>query len=130
MDIVTRWPGDSVYSLKDYLMTPLINPITRAEEMCNRCHISTRSVVERTFDIWKRRFPILSLGIRTKIPFAQKIITATAVLQNIAVQHRDEYVPQLEYEDEVAVEVNENLNQPQNINIVQQQYINYFRTLL
>uniref|UniRef100_A0A1Y1MXP7 Putative nuclease HARBI1 n=1 Tax=Photinus pyralis TaxID=7054 RepID=A0A1Y1MXP7_PHOPY len=160
MDIVARWPGschdshifanslikrrfeagefgesvllgDSGYPLLNYLMTPIGNPQTPAEERYNGAHISSRTVVERTFGIYKRRFPVLSLGLRCKVHFAQEIIVATAVLHNIAILHKDEIVPP-------PVDVNnllEDMEPPQlvagdrNINFVQQRYVNYFQQL-
>ena len=42
------------------------------------------------FGTWKRRFPILSVGIRCKLELAQMIIAACAVLHNIAVIQNEE----------------------------------------
>lgn len=48
--------GDSGYLLCDYLMTRISNCMNRGEEWCNRSHILTRTVVELTFGIYKKRF--------------------------------------------------------------------------
>lgn len=76
--------GDSVYPVKKYLLTILLHPTTVAENRYNDAHIRTRNIVERVFGVWKRRFPVLSLGMRVKMETVQDVIIATAVLHNIA----------------------------------------------
>lgn len=121
LDIVARWPGashdshifnnsgvrmkleagefghgvllgDSGYPLRSYLLTPLEQPRTAAEHVYNEAQIRTRNVVERTFGVWKRRFPVLSIGIRTHLQLAQAIIVASAVVHNIACANHDELI--------------------------------------
>lgn len=87
--------GDSAYALRSYLLTPLDNPSNRTENLYNESHIRTRNVVERCFGVWKRRFPVLSLGLRTKVQTTMAIIVACAVLHNIA-QKQGEDEPPLE----------------------------------
>lgn len=81
--------GDSGYGVKRYLMTPLENPLTRAEILYNESQIRTRNPIERAFGIWKRRFAILSLGIRLKSSKVEAIVIATAILHNIAIMLKD-----------------------------------------
>jgi len=64
---VQYFPGDSGYTLKPYLMTPLLNPRTAEENRYNEAHIRTRNTVERTFGVWKSRFPALAYGLRCKL---------------------------------------------------------------
>jgi len=72
-------------------MTPLLNPATPAEHLYNEAQIRTRSKVERCFGIWKRRFAVLTFGSRFhKVEKILPVITATAVLHNIA-QQENEY---------------------------------------
>ncbi|KAJ8976818.1 hypothetical protein NQ317_008712 [Molorchus minor] len=66
--------GDSGYALKKYLLTPLLHPVTPAEQRYNEVHIRTRNSIERVIGIWKRRFPVLSLGLRLKIETVQDIV--------------------------------------------------------
>ncbi|XP_008185493.1 putative nuclease HARBI1 [Acyrthosiphon pisum] len=76
--------GDSGYGCRRYMMTPLDQCHTEAEHLYNESQIRTRNPVERTFGVWKRRFPALALGLRVKLKNILPIITATAVLHNIA----------------------------------------------
>lgn len=93
MDVVARWPGsahdsnifrnsrlyarlesgefnnmailgDSGYALKPYMLIPIANPVGRTEMLYNESQIRTRNIIERCFGIWKRRFPVLSLGLQ------------------------------------------------------------------
>lgn len=82
--------GEGGYPVRSYLLTPLDDPRTEAENLYNESQIRTRNVVERMFGIWKRRFPVLSVGLRCRLPLAQKIIVAAAVLHNIACQNNDD----------------------------------------
>lgn len=124
--------GDSAYPLRNFLMTPLTNPQTAAEQMYNECHIRTRNVVERTIGMWKKRFAVLLYVMRCNTELMQKIIVATAILHNIAVINRE---PNVDFDnnnivnnvedDDDNVEFHNNYN-----NAVQQRIIHHFQTLL
>lgn len=122
IDIVARWPGSAhdatifqhsrlrrrfeegefhsgillangAYPNRKYILSPFLHPNTVAENRYNYAHIRTRNIVERVFGVWKRRFPVLSLGMRLKIQTVQDIIVATAVLHNIARNQNEEEPP-------------------------------------
>eukprot|EP00102_Acyrthosiphon_pisum_P023861 XP_016661071.1 PREDICTED: putative nuclease HARBI1 [Acyrthosiphon pisum] len=81
--------GDGGYACRNYLMTPLANPITEAEKCYQKAQIGTRNVIERTFGVWKRRLSVLSVGVRTQIPTTLFTIIATAVLHNMLIKAYD-----------------------------------------
>ncbi|KAB0799452.1 hypothetical protein PPYR_07332 [Photinus pyralis] len=91
--------GDSGYPLIKYLITPLLNPTTPGENRFNEAQIRTRNVIERAFGVWKRRFPVLALGLRLQLPTVQDIIMATAILHNIAIVNNE---PEVLVDEEVA----------------------------
>ncbi|XP_046402872.1 putative nuclease HARBI1, partial [Ischnura elegans] len=118
-DIVARWPGsthdssifnncnqralfeqgaygdsvllvDAGYACRTYLMPPLNVTRTPQENLFNESQIRSRNVVERLFGCWKRRFPILAVGMNVKLENTFTIIVATAVLHNILRRAGDE----------------------------------------
>lgn len=101
--------GDSGYGIKTYLITPLGNPHTPAEHLFNESQIRTRNSIERCFGVWKRRFPILALGIRLRVEKVESIVVASAVLHNIACIMRDAE-PQVNDEIEAAINFVDNVN--------------------
>ncbi|XP_047988510.1 putative nuclease HARBI1 [Leguminivora glycinivorella] len=103
--------GDSGYAQTPFMMTPLGNVTSPSQSLYNESQIRTRNVIERTFGIWKRRFPIVSRGIQVHLSRVPGIIIATCVLHNIARLQNDleppvdpEYPPILDNtSDEIAV---------------------------
>ncbi|XP_045464156.1 putative nuclease HARBI1 [Harmonia axyridis] len=91
--------GDSGYSCTKYFMTPFENCLNPAEQLYNESQIRTRNPVERMFGVWKRRFPVLSLGFRIDLDKVFPVIVATAVLHNV-LRRRGEDVPPFDAEFE------------------------------
>lgn len=120
--------GDSGYKNCDCLLTPLLETNNAAETLYNNCHIRTRNTVERQYGIWKRRFAILSLGMRVSNELSKIIIVATAVLHNIATDMKD---PIPIGEDIITEATEAFINNDIVDNIVRRRLINnYFSTLL
>lgn len=122
LDLVARWPGssqdqtiwnasyrnalferghygdalllaDSGYMNRPYIMMPLENPTTQEEILYNESQIRSRNPVERLFGVWKRRFPVLALGMQMQLKYSLPIIVATGVLHNILIKAKEELPP-------------------------------------
>lgn len=97
--------GDGGYAAEPFLATPLRatnNMNRRSERMYQAAHISTRNVVERFMGQWKKRFPCLWVGMRSrKLTNIQNIIVATAVLHNICKIRGDDEIPTLSPDEEM-----------------------------
>lgn len=74
--------GDSGYACAPFLMTPIANPSSRAEERYNFSHIQTRNVIERAFGVLKRRFSCLHGEMRLSLQNSMSTIIACFVLHN------------------------------------------------
>lgn len=97
--------GDQGYGCLRYLMTPLGNPQTQAEQRYNLAHTRTRTAIERLFGRWKRRFPCLRMELRFTPEKCAIVIVACSVLHNFAIDQNE--VP---FDDEVDEEANEIYN--------------------
>ncbi|KAK0141582.1 putative nuclease HARBI1 [Merluccius polli] len=83
--------GDSGYTLRPWLMTPILHPATEPDERYSRAQRKTRSVVERCIGVVKSRFRCIdrSGGVLQYIPErACKIITCAFILHNICIMYR------------------------------------------
>ncbi|XP_071577193.1 putative nuclease HARBI1 isoform X2 [Temnothorax nylanderi] len=101
--------GDAGYPCLPFLLTPLSNPQTDEEITYNILHRRTRIIVERTFGIWKRRFPCLSRGLSNKLICSTTIVVACAVLHNLSLIFND-VLPEeeiIEEDNEMEVPVDE-----------------------
>ena len=90
--------GDSGYACLPYLMTPYPEPQTPPQRRFNRALRITRSIIERTFGILKRRFHVLHSEVRLTPERVCAITIACCILHNIAVD-MNEPVPDFEEED-------------------------------
>lgn len=83
-----RLVGDNGYPTLPFVLTPIRpsseDPLPPPAVRYNRAQIKTRNIVERTFGIWKRRFPCLSRGLGNNLTTVSHIIVACAVLHNIS----------------------------------------------
>lgn len=132
--------ADSGYAQKNYVMTFVGNPQTvldpafgitsQAINTYNDSFIRTRNTIERSYGVWKRRFPVLAKGINVKISSSQSIIVATAVLHNIACNFR-ERTPRITPEVESLIQITRFNNSGDNIrrnvdNNLRKHIIRYF----
>lgn len=85
--------GDAGYACNRYMMTPLEQCNTAAENLYNESQIRTRNCVERLFGVWKKRFPAMALGLGVSLKNTFPIIIATAILHNIARRSGDAVPP-------------------------------------
>lgn len=126
--------ADSGYALKKYVMTPIARPQTIGQNRYNEAQTRTRNPVERSYGVWKRRFPILAKGINVHVKFVQSIIVATAVLHNIAL-HFGERVHKVDKKLETLITETNQIpagnvrNFSQLGKARQESFVNYFATL-
>ncbi|KAJ1178092.1 hypothetical protein NDU88_003340 [Pleurodeles waltl] len=83
--------GDSGYPNLSWLLTPVRNPRTRAEERYNEAHGQTRRIIERTFGLLKARFRCLHLtgGFLFYSPKKVcQIIVACCMLHNLVLRRQ------------------------------------------
>ena len=78
--------GDSAYPLREWLLTPFINPHTPPEVAYSRAFVSTRVTIERCNGVLKRRFHCLHAELRYTPQRSCKTTTACVVLHNMALE--------------------------------------------
>ena len=106
--------ADKGYVNNQRILTLLHSVNSPAERLYNESHIRSRNPIERSYGVWKRRFPILSLGIRTNCTKVQSIIVVTAVLHNLCCLHHHTEAPSLN--PEIDGQIMAVLNIPNNSN--------------
>lgn len=87
----THLIGDAGYPCKPFLLTPYSNPQSGEQFRYNSAHVKSRSVIERLFGIWKRRFACLEYGLRCNLDTSLTVIIAVAVLHNMGIKWKDEW---------------------------------------
>jgi hypothetical protein len=99
-----------------YLLHQQNAPNNQAENLFNESLVRTRNVVERSYGVWKQRFPGLALGLKLKVETIQAVIVATAILHNTAVDERD-ILPPVTRQEVRAIELVNNFPIPFPIHI-------------
>ncbi len=115
--------GDKGYACETFLMTPLTDPQTPAQQAYNHAHAKTRARIEMTFGLLKSRFQCLH-HLRVSPDRTCDVTVACTVLHNIA-SLRKERAPRVALDvdwDNAAI-----FPDNRNGRLVREQYIaNYF----
>lgn len=83
--------GDLCYPCRQYLLTPVREPITLQEHEYNRSHFQTRRIIDTAFQMLKRRFACLGSKMKQDLGNALKTINACFVLHNFLIMRGDNY---------------------------------------
>jgi hypothetical protein len=88
--------GSSDYPQLSTLLTPYSSnangrPLTKQELKFNSLHQTARSVVEKAFELLKKRFQRLRFIDVSRTELASKVVVAACVLHNFALMHGDEF---------------------------------------
>ncbi|CAK1597342.1 unnamed protein product [Parnassius mnemosyne] len=123
--------GDSGYAVSSVCLTPFLSPNSIGQEMYNNYHIKTWNTVERTFGIWKRRFPCLQMGMGVKKETVVAVICACATLHNISKMLDDVMMPSTDdTDDNILISNIDNVPVQENPNsngfLVRQSVVNRF----
>ena len=99
--------GDSAYPLSHYCLTPYDEQESQTSDskcLFNVRHSQARvEMTENIYGMWKKRFPLIK-HIRLHVNNAVRVITASAVLHNMAVEWKDT-LPELQMESPQPVPV-------------------------
>ncbi|VDI26889.1 Hypothetical predicted protein [Mytilus galloprovincialis] len=87
-NISANWPG-STHDSHIFNTSNLCQYLETNNRGFNRAHSSTRSIIERAFDILKRRFHVLHSEVRMKPEKVCRVFGACAVLHNIALTRNE-----------------------------------------
>jgi hypothetical protein len=92
--------GDEAYAAEDVMLPPIrktqlnnASPEMKAKMIeYNRIHKKTRILVEHTFGVIKKRFPVLLSPIRSKtLENVQAIVSSVIVIHNILIDIKDPF---------------------------------------
>ena len=94
------------------------------QERFNTSLYRTRVIIEQTFGIMKRRFPVLQVGIRASPHAAIRFITACVVLHNIGIDQGDILEHINDVEDDIGFQ--DRVLEGNTGNHIRQQIANHF----
>ncbi|KAK8935066.1 hypothetical protein KSP39_PZI012918 [Platanthera zijinensis] len=83
---------DTRYHLADYARGS--RPVRGRQEHFNKAHSSLRSVIERTFGVWKKKWRILSKMPQYTFKKQRSIVLATMALHNYIRRHPSRWDPE------------------------------------
>ncbi|TRY72003.1 hypothetical protein TCAL_09538 [Tigriopus californicus] len=109
--------GDSAYPISPVLVKPFKDTPTNQHRRFNQ-HLSglRTACTENMIGVWKRRFPCLKMGLRTKLEKSLKIIRATGMLHNLAIVLKgpmpEDVMDEPEQEERPHIEANDINREP------------------